>query len=165
MVRSLLLSSLWTPVITFGPLSAVLLVFQVPGRQGRGGGVKKRSKVRGWAWVGFQCLTQFRSICGTLHSVDQYLNIKLTEISVTDTEKYPHMVSIPNLLVGLLQSILSWKSEVRVALMMVILEVVSKKLLHQRLSGKIRAAARGWGRHAATAGCCQERGICTYAID
>ena len=32
------------------------------------------------------------SICGTLHSVDQYLNIKLTDISVTDPEKYPHMV-------------------------------------------------------------------------
>lgn len=34
------------------------------------------------------------SICGTLHSVDQFLNIKLTDISVTDAEKYPHMVSI-----------------------------------------------------------------------
>uniref|UniRef100_A0A8D0CWD4 Smx5 n=1 Tax=Sander lucioperca TaxID=283035 RepID=A0A8D0CWD4_SANLU len=34
------------------------------------------------------------SICGTLHSVDQYLNIKLTDISVTDPEKYPHMVSL-----------------------------------------------------------------------
>jgi hypothetical protein len=33
------------------------------------------------------------SICGTLHSVDQYLNIKLTDISVTDPDKYPHMVS------------------------------------------------------------------------
>lgn len=32
------------------------------------------------------------SICGTLHSVDQYLNIKLTDISVTDPDKYPHMV-------------------------------------------------------------------------
>ena len=34
------------------------------------------------------------SICGTLHSVDQYLNIKLSDISVIDQEKYPHMVSI-----------------------------------------------------------------------
>uniref|UniRef100_A0A9J8A4I2 Smx5 n=1 Tax=Cyprinus carpio carpio TaxID=630221 RepID=A0A9J8A4I2_CYPCA len=33
------------------------------------------------------------SICGTLHSVDQYLNIKMTDISVTDPEKYPHMVT------------------------------------------------------------------------
>ena len=31
------------------------------------------------------------SICGTLHSVDQYLNIKLTDISVIDREKHPHM--------------------------------------------------------------------------
>ncbi|CAG5861879.1 unnamed protein product [Menidia menidia] len=36
------------------------------------------------------------SICGTLHSVDQYLNIKLTDISVTDPEKYPHMLSVKN---------------------------------------------------------------------
>lgn len=34
------------------------------------------------------------SICGTLHSVDQYLNIKLTDISVTDPEKHPHMNSV-----------------------------------------------------------------------
>lgn len=34
------------------------------------------------------------SICGTLHSVDQYLNIRLTDISVTDPEKHPHMVRI-----------------------------------------------------------------------
>lgn len=34
------------------------------------------------------------SIHGILHSVDQYLNIKLTDISVTDSEKYPHMVNI-----------------------------------------------------------------------
>merc|ERR1712218_275745 len=34
------------------------------------------------------------SICGTLHSVDQYLNIKLTDISVTDPEKHPHMSSV-----------------------------------------------------------------------
>lgn len=36
------------------------------------------------------------SICGTLHSVDQFLNIKLTDISVTDPEKYPHMLSVKN---------------------------------------------------------------------
>ena len=34
------------------------------------------------------------SICGTLHSVDQFLNIKLTDINVTDPDKYPHMVGI-----------------------------------------------------------------------
>jgi U6 snRNA-associated Sm-like protein LSm2 len=32
------------------------------------------------------------SIHGTLHSVDQYLNIKLLDVSVTDPEKFPHMV-------------------------------------------------------------------------
>jgi small nuclear ribonucleoprotein (snRNP)-like protein len=42
---------------------------------------------------------------GTLHSVDQYLNIKLTGMTVVDPKKYPHLVTIlsfgPNVLVGL----------------------------------------------------------------
>jgi len=33
------------------------------------------------------------AVRGTLHSVDQYLNIKLTDVSV-DAVKYPHMVRI-----------------------------------------------------------------------
>ena len=33
------------------------------------------------------------SIRGTLKSVDQYLNIKLDDISVVDDIKYPHLVS------------------------------------------------------------------------
>lgn len=36
------------------------------------------------------------SICGTLHSVDQFLNMKLSDISVTDTDRYPHMLSVKN---------------------------------------------------------------------
>ncbi|CAO4378799.1 hypothetical protein L5515_007292 [Caenorhabditis briggsae] len=36
------------------------------------------------------------SICGTLHSVDQYLNMKLTDITVSDPERFPHMVSVKN---------------------------------------------------------------------
>ncbi|XP_057317395.1 U6 snRNA-associated Sm-like protein LSm2 [Hydractinia symbiolongicarpus] len=36
------------------------------------------------------------SISGVLDSVDQYLNIKLTDISVTDPERYPHMLSVKN---------------------------------------------------------------------
>ena len=36
------------------------------------------------------------SIRGILHWVDQYLNIKLTDVSVTDPEKYPHMLSVKN---------------------------------------------------------------------
>lgn len=35
-------------------------------------------------------------ICGTLHSVDQFLNFKLTDISVTDSAKYPYMISVKN---------------------------------------------------------------------
>ncbi|GMT03428.1 hypothetical protein PENTCL1PPCAC_25602, partial [Pristionchus entomophagus] len=36
------------------------------------------------------------SICGTLHSVDQYLNMKLLDISVTDQDRFPHMLSVKN---------------------------------------------------------------------
>ena len=32
------------------------------------------------------------AVRGTLHSVDQYLNIKLLNVSVDDVENYPHMV-------------------------------------------------------------------------
>ncbi|KAF5399412.1 hypothetical protein P879_10135 [Paragonimus westermani] len=35
-------------------------------------------------------------ICGTLHSVDQYHNFRLSDISVTDPEKHPHMLSVKN---------------------------------------------------------------------
>ncbi|ANQ08777.1 Uncharacterized protein PCOAH_00029590 [Plasmodium coatneyi] len=33
-------------------------------------------------------------ISGVLHSVDQYLNIKLTNVTVNHPEKYPHLLSI-----------------------------------------------------------------------
>jgi len=36
------------------------------------------------------------AITGTLHSVDQYLNVKLNNIKVVDEEKYPHMMSVRN---------------------------------------------------------------------
>ncbi|KAL3107132.1 hypothetical protein niasHT_019528 [Heterodera trifolii] len=36
------------------------------------------------------------SICGTLHSVDQYLNMKINDISVTDVDRHPHMISVKN---------------------------------------------------------------------
>ena len=32
------------------------------------------------------------AIAGTLHSVDQYLNIKLNNIRVINEQRYPHMV-------------------------------------------------------------------------
>jgi len=36
------------------------------------------------------------SIAGTLHSVDQYLNMKLMDIRVIDLERHPHMLSVKN---------------------------------------------------------------------
>jgi len=36
------------------------------------------------------------AITGTLDSVDQYLNIKLINISVVDAEAHPHMNSVKN---------------------------------------------------------------------
>ena len=36
------------------------------------------------------------SITGVLDSVDQFLNIKLADISVTDPDRYPHMLSVKN---------------------------------------------------------------------
>lgn len=35
------------------------------------------------------------TISGTLHSVDQYLNIKLQNTRVVNEQKYPHMVPPP----------------------------------------------------------------------
>ena len=32
------------------------------------------------------------ALTGTLHSVDQYLNIKLNDVNVVDAEKYPQLV-------------------------------------------------------------------------
>lgn len=32
------------------------------------------------------------SITGTLHSVDQYMNIKLDNVKVVNEDKFPHMV-------------------------------------------------------------------------
>ena len=80
-------------------VSVVLFLFQVVNRQ------RRRSWIEKWPEVSnivtlvinnasrqlkLYCIDY--SICGTLHSVDQYLNIKLTDISVTDPDKYPHMV-------------------------------------------------------------------------
>ncbi|PRP86032.1 hypothetical protein PROFUN_05803 [Planoprotostelium fungivorum] len=49
--------------------------------------------------VGKEIIVELKSdlcIKGTLHSVDQYLNIKLKDISVVDSEKFPHMISVQN---------------------------------------------------------------------
>lgn len=39
------------------------------------------------------------SIRGTLKSVDQYLNIKLDDITVIDELKYPHLSSVKNIFI------------------------------------------------------------------
>ncbi|EIE21161.1 Sm-D1 protein [Coccomyxa subellipsoidea C-169] len=36
------------------------------------------------------------AITGILHSVDQYLNIKLNNVHVVNEQKYPHMMSVRN---------------------------------------------------------------------
>ena len=49
--------------------------------------------------VGKEVVVELRnsqSITGTLHSVDQYLNIKLVDIEVAELEKYPHMLGVTN---------------------------------------------------------------------
>lgn len=35
-------------------------------------------------------------LTGNLHSVDQYLNIKLTNVSVVNKEKYPQLTALKN---------------------------------------------------------------------
>ncbi|XP_058077828.1 sm-like protein LSM2 [Magnolia sinica] len=49
--------------------------------------------------VGKQVTVELKNdlaITGTLHSVDQYLNIKLENTRVVDEHKYPHMMSVRN---------------------------------------------------------------------
>ncbi|KAH3760109.1 U6 snRNA-associated [Pelomyxa schiedti] len=36
------------------------------------------------------------AIRGVLHSVDQYLNLKLRDISVVNSNKFPHLMSVQN---------------------------------------------------------------------
>ncbi|GIX64513.1 U6 snRNA-associated sm-like protein Lsm2, putative [Babesia caballi] len=35
-------------------------------------------------------------LTGRLHSVDQYLNFKLSNVTANDTERYPHLLSVVN---------------------------------------------------------------------
>ena len=35
-------------------------------------------------------------LTGTLHSVDQYLNVKLTNVSVVDKQRYPQLLALTN---------------------------------------------------------------------
>ena len=47
------------------------------------------------------------AITGTLHSVDQYLNIKLNNTRVVDEAKYPHMVGTNGIQITAYDSCLS----------------------------------------------------------
>lgn len=38
-------------------------------------------------------------LTGTLHSVDQYLNIKLTTVQVVNRERYPQLTTLKNCLI------------------------------------------------------------------
>ena len=47
--------------------------------------------------VGKEVVVELRNsqkIRGTLHSVDQFHNIRLTDIAVAELEKYPHMLNV-----------------------------------------------------------------------
>lgn len=39
------------------------------------------------------------SLLGTLDSVDQYLNMKLMDVTVTESEKFPHMLAVKNIFI------------------------------------------------------------------
>ncbi|XP_055331523.1 U6 snRNA-associated Sm-like protein LSm2 [Paramacrobiotus metropolitanus] len=39
------------------------------------------------------------SLGGTLDSVDQYLNMKLMDVAVTDPAKFPHMLAVKNIFI------------------------------------------------------------------
>lgn len=47
------------------------------------------------------------SIRGTLKSVDQYLNIKLDDITVLEELKYPHLSSVKNIFIRYVRRTLS----------------------------------------------------------
>lgn len=101
----------------------------------------------------------FSSICGTLHSVDQYLNIKLTDISVTDPDKYPHMVRVKLWKVHSL-----FKIEMHLIHYWLLFTVVGQKLFHQRIGGQVRAVTWWWGWHTTSTRRCEERSSCSNAI-
>mmetsp|Transcript_3035 Transcript_3035/g.7080 ORF Transcript_3035/g.7080 Transcript_3035/m.7080 type:complete len:98 (-) Transcript_3035:242-535(-) len=49
--------------------------------------------------IGKQIIVELKNdlaLKGILHSIDQYLNIKLNEMTVVDPEKYPHLIAVKN---------------------------------------------------------------------
>uniref|UniRef100_A0A6I8N3W1 Sm domain-containing protein n=1 Tax=Ornithorhynchus anatinus TaxID=9258 RepID=A0A6I8N3W1_ORNAN len=105
------------------------------------------------------------SICGTLHSVDQYLNIKLTDISVTDPEKYPHMVSLgAGRKLGCPEVVGEGEGKTALPTRPLPCPVVRQELLHPRVGGPLRPAAGRRGGHAAPPGCRPQGGPATEAV-
>lgn len=92
------------------------------------------------------------SIRGTLKSVDQYLNIKLDDISVVEELKYPHLVGLDDF--GEDRRMGGKKSKRK--LMESIIEL-GQECLHSRQCGAICASACCGGRYAFVGGCDEER--------
>lgn len=127
--------------------AAFLLVLQVIGGKGCRRGAQKWFEVF-YSYINwhFNCLIRktkyfilrvfIYSICGTLHSVDQYLNIKLTDISVNDTEKYPHMLYVLN---AILNQLIQFPCNT----FGFILFQIGEKLLYPRFCGALCSVA-GW---------------------
>jgi small nuclear ribonucleoprotein (snRNP)-like protein len=87
---------------------------------------------------------------GTLKSVDQYLNIKLDDISVVEELKYPHLVRHPT-------PPPPPPPRSRTPLLTCVILELGKERLHQRLRGPLCPLAGGVGGHAAPGGCYAER--------
>eukprot|EP01139_Manchomonas_bermudensis_P014536 Amastigsp_a508587_127.p3 type:complete len:112 gc:universal Amastigsp_a508587_127:432-97(-) len=52
--------------------------------------------------AGSEVIVELKSglaIRGTLHSVDQYLNVKINDVSVVDEVRYPHLISVQNMFI------------------------------------------------------------------
>ena len=88
------------------------------------------------------------AIRGTLHSVDQYLNVKLLNVSIDDTENFPHMVRSPPSLTTFPHPhtrLCASAPPLRGA-------AIRQELFRAGLGHQIRAAALLGGRHRPIAG-------------
>lgn len=92
------------------------------------------------------------SIRGTLKSVDQYLNIKLDDISVVEELKYPHLVGLDDF--GEDGKMGGKKNKRKLMEQMIEL---GQECLHSRKCGAICASACCGGRYAFVGGCDEER--------
>lgn len=104
------------------------------------------------------------SICGTLHSVDQFLNIKLTDISVTDPDKYPHMVgSIDEIIMHFIVLIAELDDFPLSVPVFNVLSAVSEDLFYQRFSSALCSTTSWWMWHSTSPRRSQERSLTEQA--